>query len=579
KQEQENLVRNINFFQNRSGTENLFDFPNITKINKEFPHPPEVYFLQSLINPKSISYLTEEQAAVLLTRQNKILQTFKVFDANSNVDKIIKTFTEPVALEKSSQELWDKLQQSKEANLIRNLQSMAFLAQISCSSPWYRTTNYEPALARDYEQTSLPISFVGIDSEGFARCHIVWRNPGMNHFPSSLIHFKPDLENFILTNADSHYESLIENLPRTATNDKRLQSSKLLYYFSENLMKIDGKKDNTHHAFFRVLFQPDFDFKKDPPIFEALKDPAFVKQLSNFISKGVDFFSTGFFSSKPDIKASLFFARLARRVKEIDPSLPLMDFQDKLNDYLKMPNLSPDETKLIHLHRILQYKGRNKESLTKQELKEIFCSWIFCSKYEFSHSGDGLNQKKEAIRFILSLTSTLKTLSSTDYDEILSIVSGKTLEEINQSYFRKTWVSTQFPVYQKGPWNINVLTGELTENNELLEFENNIYLPKLESHKRVFGDMDFPKTKKGDSYFFTDTKTNLRYQHIYKDEKVLQIEIDGKWYQYKNPRLSDLNKFPIPDFLKTFHIFTNGSCAVFLDKKSRTLAFSINEYG
>ncbi|MES2199801.1 MAG: DUF3638 domain-containing protein, partial [Chlamydiota bacterium] len=609
KQGQENLVRNITFFKNQPSQARLFDFTNIERVDNDSPYPSEVSFLYNLICPGSRVYLNPEEAVALLTGQEFIQQKFKRLDEEGQF------YLKKIPLMESARELQKKLEESKEGGLVRDLQEMVFLAQVSCSFPRSKIYNYhDPVIVRGYKATGITISYG--EKDRFSRSYdwspIEWGAAGIGYFPR-MEYLLPDSENVILTAEKGPYDPKHDYVPRITTNQKSLQSSKLLYFFSENLMKL--KKSDTDSIFFRLLFQPDKDLQKDPPIFEAIKDPAFVKQLSNFIEDGLSFFSSGFFSSKPDIVTSLFFIRLARRVKEIDPTLPLENFQDRINGYLKIPELTHKETKLIHLHRILQYKGRDSQGLTKQELQEIFSSWIFCAKSSFYDQGDGSNQKEEAFRYILSLTPILETLSSSDYDAILCSTLGKTQEEINQASVNKDWIPVAFSTYQKGPWCINVLTGELTENNKLLEFESAKYLPNLEAHRNVFRDADFPQVKQDHTYSFTDEKTGLRFRHVYEgrkedyysEEGVLQIQVNGDWYEHKTEDFGDWKqdeisffsrvfnvltndiftvsdskdwgKSQIPDFLRTYHLFTNDFSAIFLDKESRTVAFTIKKHG
>ncbi len=576
KEEQENLAQNITFFENQPSERRLFDFPGINQIDKASSYPPEVSFIQGLIDPRSHAHLNPEEAATLLTGQNFIWQEVERYYESRLSSRYIGMDIKKIPLGESAEKLYQKYKTSEEGRLIANLQEMAFLAQISCSNHLSGgKKDYNPAMVRGNRETLIETFPTGVDSDGNFRNPIDWECFGINDLSKECIgeYLLPALENVILTKRYGLYDAI----PQIAMNQKDLQCSKLLYFFSENPMKL--KDPIASQMFFRLFFQPNEDLKKDPFIFKALKDEAFIKQLSHFIEDGVNFFSNGFFSARPDIVASLFFARLVRRVKEIDSSLPLVGFQDRINDYLKIPGLSPEKRKLLHLHRILQYKGRDVQSLQTNELQEIFSSWIFCGQSSFSHKGDGINQKEEAFRFILSLTPTLENLSSKDYDKIVCSVLGKTQEEVDKECLFKTWIPLTFPTHQKGPWRVNVLTGELTENDKLVEFEDTKNLPNPRAHRDVFGNVNFPQVKEGKSYFFTDTKTGLHFRHIYSDKEVLQLQVDGRWYEYKRFDSEFEEEFVIPDYLQTFHLFTHKGSAIFLDINSRTIAFEMDKYG
>ena len=272
--EQENTVKNILFFKNQKKEDPLFNFSKIRIIEKNKPYPPEVYFLAKIFYPNNKSSISLHTAQILFCDDP----------------------THPYREESTP-------------HPILALRDIAFMAQVSCSTiDLDEFNNRTSHFSYRYHPQRSPISY-GQNrftvSNGVVQS---WKKLGWSS-STSYSHFVAKNENEALLREGPY----INNIKTSSTCEKTLQCARILYHFSGNRVKLTDI--DTQQAFFDLLFQPDSDLKKEPPLFLALKDPAFIKQLSQFIREGLHFFST-----ISDVAATLFLIRLIRRVKDIDPT-------------------------------------------------------------------------------------------------------------------------------------------------------------------------------------------------------------------------------------------------------------------
>lgn len=369
------------------------------------------------------------------------------------------------------------------------------------------------------------------------------------------------------------------NIPPVITANKETRTAKLLYLFSSNWLKLSDSKEQ--EFFFKYLFQST---DSGPPIFKEKDNTAFLRQLSHFAKTGVSLFSQGSLTGKQDILTSLFFVRLIRRVQDLGVTGGLPSFSKELNNWLSLPNITEEEKKQIHLHRILQYQAINPNLLSQKEIEDIFTSWILCKDVVFTEKMDGKYQKEEASRFICRLASHLSTLPSHSFDNILrDVVKIENLDS------KLPWDISQNPVFKKGDLSVNFFTGEIYKEEKPFQVSTYVDLSLVPSYRILFGDKQMAQYKIGNTYEFRDKTTGELFRYIYnfdsvhkdKKEEALQVLFQDRWYQYLSPEefTEDLISFKAKYLLYNFHCFTSGENYLFLEKESRKIVFSITRDG
>lgn len=386
----------------------------------------------------------------------------------------------------------------EEGQAIIKLRDIVYYANLSCSSSYYYNSNSFQNVHNSFsvqEEKGRPpcIAPRFYQRHTSSRREDIW---GKSHHSHSTF----GTEGEVLIDPQGF---AIKDIAPSIFCNKAMRCSKLIYYFSTNYIKL--KDPETQKKFFQLLFQSGAPGKLDTtiaPIFENVKDLAFMHQLTQFIEGGTRFFLDNRLTGKSDLISTLFFARLSRRIQEIDPITPLPSFEEGLNDYLAMPDLGTEEKKLIHLHRILQYKGVSPETLSKKQLQEIAVSWILCKDSIFTEKGDGRVQKEEAFRFIRFLTPQLQSFSKEELNEILAKALNQPIKD----------ASTTSSIN----WSVNLVSGQVFKNGKLQELSATEDLKVYPIYTELFGDVDFDQIKEGNSYEFTDPKTGNRFRGIKK---------------------------------------------------------------
>lgn len=191
---------------------------------------------------------------------------------------------------------------------------------------------------------------------------------------------------------------------------KTLQSQLIVNHFKDNIDTLTAVKNQNI-----LLLQL---FKSHPsstPIHEDMQNPHFISSVSELIEKGVGRFCYN--RKRPDIKMTLFFLQIARRVRELDPQVNLRDFAADINQLLARQDLTDEEKRLLHMHRILQYTTQKntllmlqKSSITNNApLKEILISWMHVSAHKFSAWHD-FHSQSEMVHFIHDLAPVFEKL-------------------------------------------------------------------------------------------------------------------------------------------------------------------------
>jgi hypothetical protein len=370
---------------------------------------------------------------------------------------------------------------------------------------------------------------------------------------------------------------------------ENLRCSILVYLFGEKGSKHTSEEEE---LFVRLLFQPHKNPMQNPPIFTALKDPAFVAQLTDFLVKGVEFASR---QRGVPFYDRLLYLQINQMAGGIDPDLSLPSFRNKINEWLKEPKHSQEKKKSLHLQRILQYKPQALRGLSSEELEEVVQSWLLCSQHFFKIRKMDASQKKEASRFIMSLAPQLEKISDKSLDRIVSYVLG--IDDIS-ALQEGPWNTSAFPIYKKGPWEINLLLGTLKENGMELKLGSQKRFSNTTVYGKIFGEKEFSfKTQRG-VYEFTD-ETGQKFRFSENDNKIY-INFDKKWHEYVE---TDQQLWPkrgysvydyfattydviflgnerFPSFLLSDHYcFAKGGSRIFLDKKTREIAFVLQEDG
>ena len=138
------------------------------------------------------------------------------------------------------------------------------------------------------------------------------------------------------------------------------------------------------------------------------------------------------------------------------------------------------------------------ENLTATQLQECVASWIFCRDYEFLGEGNIRRQKEEAVHFIQGLAPRLEELQKEDLDQILKKISPR------QNSPAGSWENIGYLTYRKGPWEMNLLSGQAFYNGSSLEKEGDRNLKQNEWYMNLFEELKVSQIKVGDTQEFKD---------------------------------------------------------------------------
>jgi hypothetical protein len=320
------------------------------------------------------------------------------------------------------------------------------------------------------------------------------------------------------------------------------------------------------------------------PIHEAIKNPHFIDQVSEFITNGMHIFSESI--ENPQIAPSLFFIQIARRLKELDPTLPLPDYSSKINEWLsnKKLDLSDEDLANLHLHRMMQYtndvqnlrKLSPEQARDSQKLQEIVESWVYVSTHPLS-SWQFMHGQAEAASFIFSLKSVLSNLPSECISKVLQRLIPGQSKIINTQSFAS---SLDYPFFytsqgiDQGKISLDVLHGEIYLDEEKVFFGAPQDLIESTAYKELFGNKKFTLKKQSDYFIFQDDKLRNYRIFVTRWREYIQVNIDGQWYEYVPQfSLSKLSaEIPKP-LLANHHIFRSGKKRIFIHKKSQEIAF------
>jgi hypothetical protein len=405
---------------------------------------------------------------------------------------------------------------------------------------------------------------------------------------------------------------------------KNLQCQKLIEYFTESAHLRALSDEKTQNIFLLLLFQILSNSKAPKePIFLleiALKNEEFISLVQNFLQKAY----TTYFDqeNKPDFKTALFFAEVARRLRDIDQRFRFPDFKAKINHFLLQQDLAAEERILLHLHRILEYLPSKRalqmlsvEELShSQELIEILVSWMHCSQInQNTLTWHLIHSYQEAKEFVFTLSPLLESLPPKLLQDLFSLLvpyetSNKNIifshqesspfQESNPfieftksllkhskhiaNYFHQSTQKEEIiscnmkgkcaHIYTDGIWSIDVLHGTVTKKHERIDFSVESNLKNSMSYREFFGDSTFPIDQVGDVIVFQDSHQRA---FRYFGENILQMKEQGLWYEYLPfTRVSSLkDKIPYPILLNSFVFFSQEGRLLFIDKIQRTISF------
>ena len=422
--------------------------------------------------------------------------------------------------------------------------------------------------------------------------------PDQNNAFSNLHIDKPDEHVcFLNPNSEGKENQAIlknNNIPHrleSVTCEKELQSELLVNYYKDKLFEFSDVKNQ--NIFLLTLFKSynSLDSNKSynslNPIYEAIQNPVFIDSVSELIENGLNFFC--YAREKPDIKTTLFFLQVVRRLKEIDPSLNLRDYNAEINKLLEINGLTDEEVQMLHMHRILQYTTEKNRlnSLKKNEtkgdkaLKDILISWIYLNSYKFN-SWHAIHSKSEAVRFIYDLAPVFENLSLEFVDDLINEIFptqsevGKayTCENSSSLYNLKRRLSNGLDQV----WSFNILHGKILCDGKIPIFGVQEDFTQYPSYKRLFGNQRFLFKVKDGAFVFHDS-LGKKFR-LFKEglELIVQMEVEGEWYQYLTGNENDfsIEKFhsKVPKSLIADHfIFRSSKATLFLHKDTFSIDF------
>ncbi len=391
-----------------------------------------------------------------------------------------------------------------------------------------------------------------------------------------------------------------------ATCQKTLQSPLLIDHFTDNISDLSEVKNQ--NLFLLSLFRS---FPSGMPVQEAITNPAFLRSVFQWVDKGMSLYLYG--CKRPDIKTTLFFIQVIRRLKELDPSVPffkvseikefssqknpperfLPDYTSEIQELLQRDDLTEEEENLLHIHRILQYSTQKtllnnltpKETSQHKALQEIIVSWMRCSSYKF-HSWHSYHSYSEVAHFIYDLAPVLGKLSSEFLTHILNhLVPTEVQRSFTSLSQRKNADSVSPSSFysqqsQEGIWSISPLHARILLNGEEVTFGVQKDLMQSAIYKRVFGSRKFRLTRQGSAFIFQNEKGN-RFRIFERDSNtVLQFQWEGEWFQFLTGQ-SDLNKQDMELLHNTFpktlladhFVFRSSQNMLFVNKQTFAVDF------
>jgi curved DNA-binding protein CbpA len=482
---------------------------------------------------------------------------------------------------------------------IHDLREAVYLAQSSIHRA-YSTSRYSPySYSRSSSNQAIQIRFMGkllsrniksipFFKEGFEELEYLYTtNEEKGIF--SKHQKRPFNDNQRLVDAEWNDISLPIRL-FSALSQKTLQSYKLLHYFEEHIEELSNLTQQ--NFLLLALFQAsDLDGNgASASIHEAIKNPEFLQILSSFISKGLVTFSES--QKRPQIESSLFFVQIVRRLKDLDPTLDLPDFTPQINKWLALKDLSKEEERLLHLHRILQYKTQvesinslTKEQIEKsQNLQDLVLSWMYCSKESYNQWHQ-FHSDKEARSLIFSLTPFLEKLPSAFLNRLFKIIYPV---EMNLSFKGGRDFNPEFPTsyesFETGvEASLDPLHGKAYLNGKEVSIGIQNDLTEKSEYKVLFGDEKFEMVKEGAAFVFqAKGKTWRMFESLDMRRRKFHLEFlhGGIWYQHvSTERLLDYAKtVSISQIADHFAFFSTSSPkTIFLDSNTFDIDYQYDE--
>jgi hypothetical protein len=353
------------------------------------------------------------------------------------------------------------------------------------------------------------------------------------------------------------------------TCQKTIQSEKLVQYFTDNIQDLSDIK--MQNLFLLSLFRS---FSSSTPIHEAIKNPVFIKAISEFVQRGLRVFASG--QRKPDINTSLFFVEVARRIKELDHTFDLSDLNERINQWLDRKDLTDNEIQALHLHRILQYtyqkddlfRLKKEETIGSKQLEEIFVSWMLIYHYK-NPIWHARQSKAEASRFVYSLAPVFQRLSPAFLNKCINKLFP------DKARFLKPFVSQEVKMAQAKEIVKEILLSplEVRHNTDFVRPDENIeeMITQSKEYKELIGTRQANIRKRfGNLFISTDEgeyRASIEGQRVIMEYSYYNNEIVSSFYKYIPQKEHPLTR----DYFVFIHEGIGD--AIFINKKTRAIEF------
>ncbi len=191
---------------------------------------------------------------------------------------------------------------------------------------------------------------------------------------------------------------------------------------------------------------------------EELQNPAFVTQITHFITTGIKTFYHQLNSVRPDVFTTLFFIRLSLRLQALKSTPEICgctsECKQILDLLLKNSSLTPEENQAVYLHRayantIIQDRSDH----------QLISDWTLANLLPSHRDWNEPLLIKEIQKYIYELN-----LTHIPQEGLNNIVKMLTNQE------GLVW-SGSFPVYEAELWKINCYTGQVWKDGEDVSYK------------------------------------------------------------------------------------------------------------
>lgn len=320
-----------------------------------------------------------------------------------------------------------------------------------------------------------------------------------------------------------------------------------------------------YHLLLMKLFTDSKGIEESPLFHECATQKGFQDLCKSIFSSCFQKQALSLLPSKPHIKESLWIIRLAQKIartgkmKEGGEALfhdnffkefGFNDLNHFLDSLLDFP-LDKEEKGEIHLLKVTEYLNYNFEKLKEEQWKDLFISWIHVKNLGLTflpkksadpfHSLFAMREINQALRYFEEKAIQDPLFTSSICESLLKEKVAAPGPEI-------PWICTNFPCFRKtfgeSFWEINLFTGEILNQEGVLEFEKDFYCNEP-LFKRLFNTCSITCNRSGETYYYKDDKLGPIKIISGKIPEGIYREIEGKWYQLFQPdQLLKIDGFP-----------------------------------